>query len=735
MKSSFEQNRPLIENEFENASFDPSTGKSAEVLYEELLALQNSESDKSRPILCSEAYAYLLDQVQLEINEHTPFSVKLNLGVDYTYFAKLDIFDEALYRNQLFKILAEHFPEEHQKASDRKESGTSYPRTDFWHTVPNWPYLIEHGFSGILQNAKDSKARLLQSGSYTEEQIDFLDSVILRYEAILRLLTRIYEYSLRFDMPEFSACIKQLSVAPPSTLYEVLQFSVLYLYFEEIGPERARSLGPIDQLYRPFVEQMLAEGKSIDEVKELFRYFFIHFTATKRFAQQPFTLCGSDEHGNDRTNFLTHLLLEVYDELNIYDPKIHIRYHKNLDPTILTKTLSMIRRGNSSLCIINDEAVYRGYEKIGIPRSDAQHYVLLGCYEPIIMGMEEAEIGGYWFNLVKCVEMALHGGRDLLTGKQIGSSTPLEADSFDEFLSQFFLHLDESLDFELDYLRKQSALNTLIHPSPIYSSSFPECIEHGRDVHEYPLKYNNLSLKIFGLATVVDSLTAIKKFVFDQKTTTLDELRTAISANWEGYEELRQTILGDRDKYGNNLQLPDEIMTKITEHLAERYRGRKLARGGSLRIGLDSINWCLIQAKRTAATPDGRRVGDPISKNLCATNGMDRGGITAYMQSVLKIDAADFFNSAVLDFMLHPSAVEGEKGLADFGSLIKIFFAHGGFAVQGNIIQGDTLRDAQAHPEKYPTLQIRVCGWNEYFTKLSKKMQDNFIAQSEVMGR
>ena len=135
------------------------------------------------------------------------------------------------------------------------------------------------------------------------------------------------------------------------------------------------------------------------------------------------------------------------------------------------------------------------------------------------------------------------------------------------------------------------------------------------------------------------------------------------------------------------------------------------------------------------ATPDGRRVGDPISKNLCATSGMDRGGITAYMQSVLKIDAADFFNSAILDFMLHPSAVEGSKGLADFGSLIRIFFAHGGFAVQGNIVHGDTLRDAQAHPENYSTLQIRVCGWNEYFTKLSKKMQDNFIAQSEVMER
>lgn len=733
MKQTFKENRAFIENEFEHAHFDSATGESADALYEALLAMQNSDTDKPRLIFCAEAYAYLLDRVQLEINEHTPFSVKFNIGVDYTYFAKPDIYDRALYQNQYPKILADCFPAEHAKALARQEIGTSYPRTDFWHTVPNWTYLLENGFSGILQNAKKSKVRLLQEQDTSPSQIEFLDSVILRYEAILRILVRIYEYSLRFDIAEFSECIKHLISAPPKTLYEVLQFSVLYLYFEEIGPERARSLGPIDQLYAPFVEKMLADGHKIDEVKELFRYFFIHFTATKRFAQQPFTLCGSNEDGTDRTNFLSHLLLEVYDELNIYDPKIHIRYHKNLDDAILPKALSMIRRGNSSICIVNDDEVYRGYEKLGIPKSDAQNYVLLGCYEPIIMGMEEAEIGPYWHNLAKNVELALHGGKDILTGKQIGSKTPLEAKNFNEFLEIFYRHLDESLEFEIDYLQKQGEFNPLINPSPVYSSSFPACIEQGRDVHEYALKYNNLSLKLFGLATVVDSLAAIKKFVFDTKVISLTELREAICSDWGGYEELRTTILNDKDKYGNNRPIPDEITKQVTNHLAERYRGRKLSRGGVLRLGLDSINWCLIQAKRTAATPDGRKKGDPISKNLCATNGMDRGGITAYMQSVLKIDSADFFNSAILDFMLHPSAVEGEKGLRDFESLIKIFFAHGGFAVQGNIIQGDTLRDAQAHPEKYATLQIRVCGWNEYFTKLSKKMQDTFIAQSEVL--
>ena len=729
----FAQSRPLIENEFENAHFDPATGLDADTLFAHLVQMQETPTDEARPIVCARAFAYLLDNVQLEINEHTPFSVKINTGVDYSYFASQDIFYKALYREQRRKVLREQLPNEYAIASAHKEIGLGHPGVDFWHTVPDWNYLLPNGFSGILQNATNSKARWLARGDARPEQISFLDSVILRYEAILRLLARIYEYSLGFAVPEFSACIQHLISAPPATLYEVMQFSVLYLYFEEIGVERGRTLGPIDLLYAPFAERMLKNGE-VEEMKELFRYFFLHFTAAKRFAQEPFTLGGSSADGKDRSNFLTHMILDLYDELNIYDPKIHLRYHKNLDDAIMRKVLAMIRGGNSSICIVNDEAVYQGYERIGIPRSEAQNYVILGCYEPIIMGLEEGEIAPHRFNMTKCLELAINGGRDILTERQIGDETPLDVPTFEAFFELFLKHLDDMLDFDLDYIQKQGRISTLINPSTIYSSSFADCIEKGMDVHEYPLKYNNLSIKPFGLATVVDSLVAIQKLVYDQGVLTLDEMRRALKADWQGYEELRETIVNDRDKYGNNRPLPDAIMTRITTHLADRYCGMELARGGKLRIGLDSVYHCVQLAGMASATPNGRHAGEPISKNLCASDGMDRGGITAYMQSVLKIDSSAYLCGLPLDFMLHPSAVNGEKGLADFLSLMKIFFANGGFAVQGNVVLGETLREAQLHPERYSTLQVRVCGWNEYFVKLSRVKQDMFIKQCEVLG-
>ena len=312
---------------------------------------------------------------------------------------------------QMVKTL---FPAEYEKScGDGVSFGTW---TDFWHTVPNWDYILTLGFSGILKKAETSKEELLQSGQAKGSQIHFLDSVIICYRAILRLLQRIYEYSLSFDAAMFSECIQNLMHRPPQTLYEVMQFSVLFLYVEELGCERARTLGDIDRLYLPYYQSDIECGVPAEELDELFRFFFLHFTATKRFAQQPFTLGGSTCNGEDRCNALTYRILDIYDKLNIYDPKIHLRYHSGMDKRVLQKVVSMIRSGHSSICMINDAAVFAGYERFGIPKSDAQNYVLLGCYEPIVMGLEHGEIGATWLNMARVVELTVNDENVISSG-------------------------------------------------------------------------------------------------------------------------------------------------------------------------------------------------------------------------------------------------------------------------------------------------------------------------------
>lgn len=720
--ANFYENRRFIENEFEMAFFDKQTGLDTEELIKYLKNVQSQETNKPRRIVCAETYAFLLDNVQLEINEHTPFSVKLNIGVDYSRFASIDIFDREVFQQQRVTFLRKNFPVEFEKMLNDKVSFGTY--TDFWHTVPNWNNILKYGFSGILEKAESSKNALVASNA-ENDRIVFLDSVIICYNAVLRLMERIYNYSLGFDVPEFSKAIKKLAAEPPSTLYEVMLLSVLYLYFEEIGCERGRTLGDIDRLYLPYYKNDLANGVSEETLNELFRYFFLHFTATKRFAQQPFCIGGMDVSGADRSNELTAKILDIYDELDIYDPKIHLRCHKNLDKKILTKAVSMIRRGHSSICLINDEAVFRGYEKIGIPKEDAQNYVLLGCYEPIVMGLEHGEIGAAWLNMARVVELTVNDENVISSG----------ICDFDGFFDAFSKCLGGHIDFTVDFAQKQGKYAKEINPSPMYSSTFDECLEKGMDVHEYPLKYNNMGIKLFGMATVIDSLAAIKKYVYDKKEITLEELSIALKNNWCGYEELRRKILNDEDKYGNNRALPDDILLKLTDFLDKNYCGKTLERGGFLRLGLDSIDICVIMGHTTGATPDGRKAGENVSKNLCACEGKDKNGITAYLQTLLKIDSAVFLNAAPCDFILHPSAVEGEKGLRDFVSLVEIYFTAGGLALQGNIFNIEMLKEAQKNPEKYSTLQVRVCGWNEYFVKLDKEKQDMFIRQCEVSGK
>ncbi len=733
MNTSFYANRKLIENEFENAKFDERTGTAPAILYESLKEISKAPTNEPRTIVHAKLFSYLLDHVQLQINENTPFSVKLNFGIDYTDFATNCILQNAISHAHS-EVIQEKLPVEYAQFSKFASVGLDWMAVDFHHTIPNWPYLLENGFAGILKNAQESKQRLLNSEYDQSKQIAFIESVILCYEAIIRLLGRIYEYSLGFNVPKFSTCIQHLMTSAPKTLYEVMMFSVLYVYLEETGLERARSLGPIDRLYYPYFENDKKQGCTEAELTDLFRYYFIHFTAAKRFAEEPITICGSDKDGNDLSNELSRLILDVYDEMGIYDPKIHIRCHQNMDHAILRKAVSMIRGGHSSICLINDAAVFKGYEKLGIPREDSQHYVISGCYEPIIMGMEEAEICAMRFNTVKCVEFALNGGKDIMTGTRVGYESPLDIKSFDEFLDVFLKQLDYCTDFALDFIEKQSKYSTLMNPAPLYSSSFSECIEKGLDVHEYPIKYNNLSLKHHGLATTVDSLMAIKKYVYDLEKISLADMRKALLQDWHEFEDLQEKIASDKEKYGNNLDMPDKIMTDILTHLADRYCGKELERGGKVRLGLDSVYHCIKHGEKTSATPNGRNATKPISKNLCATDGMDKGGITAYMQSVLKIDSASFLDGVPFDFILHPSAVEGDKGLDDFVSLVKIFLTCGGFAMQGNVISRAVLKEAQLNPEKYATLQVRVCGWNEYFVKLSKIKQDMFIKQCEVSG-
>ena len=732
MFGDFNKNRAFLEHEFENAEWDKSTGMDPKDIERELGKMYDTSND-AIPVLRAKMYAFILDHAQIAMNPKTPFSAKINIGVNYKDTATQDFIQTDIYKQQLDKVRKRILTdEEYFKQSHIQDCGYGFACTDFWHTIPDWNNILRYGIVGLYEKAEKVKTEICARDNTTEKQLQFIESVLISYAAMLRMMKRIYEESKKYDIQEFSECILSLTERPPETLYEVMQTAVLFLYFYEIGPERARSLGPIDRLYLPYLERDLESGVSMEEEKDLFRYFFIHFTASRRFAQQPFMLGGSDSTGKTYCNYLTEMILDIYDELNIYDPKIHIRYHDGISDRVMDKVLDMIRHGNSSICILNDHVIYEAYDKMGIPREDSQDYVPLGCYEPIIMGMEDAEIGASWLSTVKPIEFVFNNGIDIISGLKLGMDSKDTIETFDEFMEEYYKQLDGCIDFVVSMINKEGEYATEINPSPLYSSTFEKCLENARDIHDHSAnsaKYNNISIKLVGLATAVDSIYAVKKYVFDTKQISYSEMKDAILNNWVGYEEMRNKISNDTQKYGNNLEEPDDILKMLAKHIVDKYAYKPVPRGGVLRLGTDSITYCISYGEATAATPNGRKKGETLSKNLCPEVGKDKNGILSYMQTVLKIDLVSFVDSAVLDFMLHPSAVSGEKGLQDFKKLIRTFFAHGGYAVQGNILSAEELKKAQSEPKKYSNIQIRVCGWNEYFVNMSKETQNLFIAK------
>ena len=266
-----------------------------------------------------------------------------------------------------------------------------------------------------------------------------------------------------------------------------------------------------------------------------------------------------------------------------------------------------------------------------------------------------------------------------------------------------------------------------IFQSPILSGSYECCMKRGLDVYSGGADYNNSSISLFGIATFTDELLAIKRAVYIDKSVSLSELREILANNWQGNEALRNEIRGYEEKYGNGNPTADAFARDIIKFLSDNLNGRPNGRGGVYRLGLFSIDWIFSYGKALGASADGRYAGEPISKNLCASVGMDKKGVTGLIRSVLAQDHTLAPNGAVLDISLHPTSVSGEEGLEIMYSLLKLYFMGGGYAIQMNIVSRETLEAAQKEPEKYKNLQVRLCGWNVYFTDLEREVQNQLI--------
>ena len=424
------------------------------------------------------------------------------------------------------------------------------------------------------------------------------------------------------------------------------------------------------------------------------------------------------------------MIVEVYDELEIHSPKIHVRISDKTPEDFIKRVLECIRRGHSSFLMMNDKVAAEGLMRVGIKEEDARNYVPVGCYENAAWGVEMPCTGNCAIAMPKALEYVITGGKDLKTGTLMTFDGGCPQ-SYEEFKDAIKAQLKAIRDRDVAFINAIEKRYPEINPDLFVSGLCEYAVKSGRDVFSGNAKYNNSAVNYMGLATLVDSVAAVKRIVFDEKKVTLAEFFEILKNNWKGNEKLREYAKSLPEKYGNNEPLTDDIMREFTDYVADITNNKPNGRGGVYKSGCYSIDRCFTYGKGIMATPDGRFAWEQLSKNLCATNTMDRKGITGVLTSAAKIDHGAFANGTVLDYVLHPSAVTGEDGLCAMYGLVKTYFSLGGLAMHGNVFNSVTLRDAQANPEKYKNLQVRLCGWNVYFINLSKEEQDSFIIQCE----
>jgi formate C-acetyltransferase len=256
-------------------------------------------------------------------------------------------------------------------------------------------------------------------------------------------------------------------------------------------------------------------------------------------------------------------------------------------------------------------------------------------------------------------------------------------------------------------------------------------MEKGRDITEGGAKYNSTGGATFGIGTLVDSLAAVKYMVYDKKLCTARELYDAVSANWEGYELLRQRVINEAPHYGNGDPYADELASWAIDLFTGRLNSYVGARGGH-RAGIYSAGAHVLQGFQTYATPNGRRSGEPVSDGASPSQGADRKGPTGVARSIIALHPYNFGNGLQFCMKFHPAGVRGKDGTEKLRHFVSAFFDEGGMQIQYNVVDSDTLRQAQARPEEYRDLVVRVAGFSAYFVEICKDLQDDLINRTDI---
>ena len=733
--SCFDDDRPYLIQKFRNPVFEAGSGLPQEKISENIPALADSLRAQGlpKPVVKARCFEYVCQNMFIDVNPHDSFPgfgcYDRNHRPLRPLLCKWDQeIDETVNKESADIIQA------------RNEAGLHTIWKDFDHSVPDWDAMLELGYPGLLARMREYRKKHEENGTLTPAVAAHFDGMEITVNALLDHIGKLIDFARLHHAghPRIEReirCLEQLRNGPPQDFYEVLMLIYLHFFYcEHIDHMQVRSLGGnLDVLLQPCYERDLQEKRySPEDIRELLTCFLMQWGSIDNYWGHPFYLGGTAADGSSLYNELSLIILDIADDLHLPTPKIQLKIARNTPDRVWEKALRMVRDGHSSLVFVNDEGIQRVMTGYGYSADEARTCNITGCYEFAARGTSNGTGAGH-INMMKCFELIFNNGVDPATGYTVRCGAPdlAEITDFDTFYDAYLCYLDDLIETLIQCAKGNEANLHEVNPSPLYSITVLNSLQTGRDAFANGNIYNNSGIMLCGLGTAVDALIAVKKFVFTQKELSLADFGSILARNWEGAEALRSRILRDPDKFGNGIREVDAYAQQLSRHIGEKINRRPNVRGGIYVASAHCARQFIEQGERTGATPDGRLAGEEFSKNLSPTMGMDRNGVTALIRSVCSMDAMDFPGDFPLDVMMHPTTVQGAEGLAALRALIRTYFAKGGLAIHFNIFDAAELEAAQKNPEKYASLQIRVCGWNVRFVELAKPEQDAYILRAK----
>ena len=552
----------------------------------------------------------------------------------------------------------------------------------------------------------------------------------------------------RYELLKMAQICRNVPANAPKTFHEALQ----YYWFVHLGvvtelnPWDSFNPGRLDQHLYPFYQREIEAGTLTRESAiEILQSFWIKFnnhpappkvgiTALESNTYTDFALInlgGVKPDGSDAVNELSYIILDVIEEMRLLQPSSMVQISKKNPDRFIDRAVKITKTGFGQPSIFNTDAIVQELVRQGKDIVDARNGGASGCVESGAFGTESYILTGY-FNLPKILEITLHNGVDPRTGKLIGlrTGTPGELSSYAILIEAFRKQVNHFAEIKVRGSNNIESIFMEHVPTPFLSLIIDDCVANGTDYINGGARYNTNYIQGVGVGTVTDSLTALKLHVYEEKSIELSEFIGALKSNFDEFETLRYALVYKTPKYGNDDDRADLQLRDVFEIYYDAVNGRRSPRGATYRINLLPTTCHVYFGSVMQASPDGRKAGLPVSEGISPVQGADTNGPTSVIKSAAKIDHLRT-GGTLLNQKFSPSFFRTDEDIRKVSQLVRSYFRMDGHHIQFNVVNAETLREAQKHPEKFRDLIVRVAGYSDYFNDLGYDLQEEIIKRTE----